>query len=462
MKLPRRLSATPLALALAAAGGLAMPAHAINLAPDGKGDRLIFPYYTVRNGFDTLLSVTNTSAYTVLANLEVRESRNGRSVGVFMLVLSPRDVWTGAVTGDGSGGALIRSFDKTCIYSQEFVAGPNGSTQSALSTVAYAEPVSDQGGTGLDRLQEGFVEVEVFKVSTVPESMIPATGDSIETSAQHVGGTPRSCSAVTQALDRSLIFTIPEQPVDYSNTPLSSFSAPQNVLFGSATLINVQSGHAYDVAPTTIQNSHGAAANTVQRFDRNGQLVTANVAENAVTDAISLLLMANSLTNEFAAGGNARTDWVITFPTKHAYTQARSEPAFPPFHARFGANGACDPFAFDASGRDEQRLRGDVDIALVRPPPTLCWTTNVLSFRNPSQPDRGVLDSPVTTLPVDTATLGYAGWAGITLTANAPLYGFTGLPVIGFALIERNNSAQAGNNRNYGSGRPHVVDLIAP
>jgi len=461
MKQPHRLSATPLALALAAAGSLAMPAHAINLAPDGKGDRLIFPYYTVRNGFDTLLSVTNTSAYTVLANLELRESRNGRSVGVFMLVLSPRDVWTGAVTGNG-GGAVVRSFDKTCIYSPDFVAGPNGSTQSALTTVAYADPVSDQGGTGLDRLQEGFVEGEVFKVSTVPESMIAATGDSIETSAQHVGGTPRSCSAVTQALDRSLLFTIPEQPVDYSNTPLSSFSAPQNVLFGSATLINVQAGHAYDVAPTTIQNSHGAAANTVQRFDGNGQLVTVNVAENAVTDAISLLLMANSLTNEFAAGGNARTDWVITFPTKHEYTQARPEPAFPPFHARFGANGACDPFAFDASGRDEQRLRGEVEIQVVLPPPALCYTTNVLSFRNPSQPDRGVLDSPVTALPVDTATTGYAGWASVTLTANTPLFGFTGLPAIGFSVIERNNSAEAGNNRNYGSGRPHVVDLIAP
>lgn len=462
MMFPRTLRATPLALALAAAaGGPAAPAHAINLAPDGKGDRLIFPYYTVRNGFDTLLSVTNTSVHTVLANVEVRESRNGRSVGVFMLVLSPRDVWTGAVTADG-GGALIRSFDKTCIYAQEFVAGPNGSMQAALNPASYAEPVSDQGGTGLDRLQEGFVEVEVFKVSTVPESMIAATGESIETSAQHVGGTPRSCNAVTQALDRSLMLTIPEQPVDYSNTPLSSFSAPRNVLFGSATLINVQAGHAYDVAPTTIQNSHGAAANTVQRFDANGQLVTVNVAENAVTDAISLLLMANSLTNEFAAGGNARTDWVITFPTKHAYTQPRSEPAFAPFHARFGANGACDPFAFDASGRDEQRLRNDVDIALFRPPPTLCWTTNVLSFRNPSQPDRGVLDSPVTALPVDTATTGYAGWASVTLSANVPLYGFAGLPAIGFSVIERNNSAEAGNNRNYGSGRPHAVDLIAP
>jgi len=47
-------------------------------------------------------------------------------------------------------------------------------------------------------------------------------------------------------------------------------------------------------------------------------------------------------------------------------------------------------------------------------------------------------------------------------TLRSPLLGFRGLPAIGFSVIERNNSAQAGNNRNYGSGRPHVADLIAP
>ena len=57
---------------------LAAPAQAINLAPNGKGEVLIFPYYTVRNGFDTLLSVTNTSDRTVLANLRLREAKNGR------------------------------------------------------------------------------------------------------------------------------------------------------------------------------------------------------------------------------------------------------------------------------------------------------------------------------------------------------------------------------------------------
>ena len=45
---------------------------------------------------------------------------------------------------------------------------------------------------------------------------------------------------------------------------------------------------------------------------------------------------------------------------------------------------------------------------------------------------------------------------------RSALLGYAGLPAIGFSVIERNNSAEAGNNRNYGSGRPHVVELIAP
>ena len=131
-----RCTKSAIALALAAGCGLSAPAQAINLAPNGKGEVLIFPYYTVKNGFDTLISVTNTSDRTVLANLRLREAQNARPVREFQLALSPHDVWIGAVTIDGSDGALIRTFDTSCT-APAFEAGPFGSKQLALSASGY-------------------------------------------------------------------------------------------------------------------------------------------------------------------------------------------------------------------------------------------------------------------------------------------------------------------------------------
>ena len=127
---------------------LSAPVQAINLAPNGKGEVLIFPYYTVSNGFDTLISVTNTSDRTVLANLRLREAKNGRPVREFHLALSPHDVWTGAVTTDGSGGALIRSFDATCTAPALQSPGPER-LDADRADVGQLQPSQshDNGGT---------------------------------------------------------------------------------------------------------------------------------------------------------------------------------------------------------------------------------------------------------------------------------------------------------------------------
>ena len=37
--------------------------EAVNVSPDGQGQVLLFPYYTVRGGYSTLMSVTNTQDF---------------------------------------------------------------------------------------------------------------------------------------------------------------------------------------------------------------------------------------------------------------------------------------------------------------------------------------------------------------------------------------------------------------
>ena len=56
----KNLTAAVLA-GLAGAAGIASTAQAVNMNPDGLGQVLIYPYYTVNGGNVTLLSVVNTT-----------------------------------------------------------------------------------------------------------------------------------------------------------------------------------------------------------------------------------------------------------------------------------------------------------------------------------------------------------------------------------------------------------------
>lgn len=491
-----------IASALAAGCVLSSPAHAINLAPNGKGEVLIFPYYTVRNGFDTLISVTNTSDRTVLATMRLREARNGRTVREFHIAMSPYDVWTGAVTIDGTDGALVRTFDATCT-APSLDAGPNGSTQIALTPSNFdgtgALPY-DNGGRALNRVQEGFIEVIEMGISTVLSDAIPATGSSIETSAQHVSGTPRNCTSIQDIFGNAGNFAGSGSGTALPGSVFASFEAPKNVLFGSATLINVGAGQAYDATPTTIQNfratapiiympgsgkptlAHGDAGMTAIQFDRDGNLITTGNITSSI-DAVSVLLMADSLTNEFANGtagtSSSKTDWVVTFPTKHFYTDEGtngSSSPLPPFSQAFMSVGqSCDRVDLIHADRVGRFASVPPSNVLIGPSGRnfyhSCGSMNKYSLNGlePSGPLGPLFYSFRAEL------LYTSGWLSVSfpltglprvgdevVTLRSTLLGFAGLPAIGFAVIERNNSAEAGNNRNYGSGRPHVVDVIKP
>ena len=98
-----------LAAAVAATG-----AQAVHISPNGTGQVLIFPYYTVRNGFATLVSVTNTQANTKMVKVRFREGMNGREVSDFNLFLAPNDSWTAAVVETADGARIITN-DNSCV-----------------------------------------------------------------------------------------------------------------------------------------------------------------------------------------------------------------------------------------------------------------------------------------------------------------------------------------------------------
>lgn len=482
MKFDIRKKLVTLAVASAVSGGamlMAAPAHAMNVSQNNVGQVLLFPYYTVKNGFDTIFSVTNTSDRTAVFKIRWREALNSREVLDFNVVLSPFDVWNGVVTASDNGGAVIRTWDKTCTAPRlpGMVANADRAAADAKGEVAFSTgrfagsaqisgSFGDGGATTIDRVQEGYFEVILMGVSS---RRTDVSTNVLEYSAKHDGGVPRDCEAVDNLF------------VDVAD--LSYLGAPQNILKGHVTYINVASGKAIDAEPTAIEDfrtvgnivaapgdlmpdlSSGDAVSMVRLFS-DGEAVNA-ISMTGSQDAVTNLLQASAVVNEFATGGgNTSTSWVVTFPTKHHYTDqysvdtgTSSGTALAPFSNWFASDGkSCDDINMSLYNREEGSVEHEdsTQFSPVTNPLNiveLCYEANVIDFNSSS-----VFGSGTNRLEVDTSNVGTSGWARLEFSEDPAavdgLNGFFGLPTIGFSAIMRDG---ADATVNYGSSTEHTV-----
>lgn len=482
-----RKKTVAMAVASVVAGGAAMmttPAHAVNVSQNGLGQVMLFPYYTVKNGYDTYVHLTNTSSDTVLVKIRFREALNSREVRDFNIILSPYDMWTASVSPSGNG-ALVRTFDKTC--TSPILPASNtasGAREIAFTSIGYdgtdAGYKYDNAGKGIERSQEGYVEVISMARSTMA---VTTSTNVIEYNAKHVNGSPRDCVKV----DAEFAKMTDGLNNFGTSTAFANFTAPQNVVKGFSTLINVAQGKAMGVEATHIENfttvriiaKPGDLAPDLSNGDvlahvflNNGAPVAA-AAANSV-DAVSSVLMATSLINEFTSNSavGAATDWVVTYPTKHHYTDSTTSPttvALDPFGRNFagtlstaaalletdGSNTAgtsCNDISITLTDREENRYTSNINDFSPRPTGSteqLCYEANVITFNSGN-----VLGTGINHKDISTANVGVNGWAEVSLEGVGS-FTYDGLPVIGFAAITRNNAAEAGNNRNYAVAEEH-------
>lgn len=491
---PRKsLVAFAIATAVSGAAFVSTSAHAVNISPDGLGQVQIFPYYTVKNGHDTYLHLTNTSSATVAVKVRFREAKNSREVRDFNVVLSPYDIWTAAVTANGDGAKLV-TFDKSCTSPALNASTTSpGATEIDFTSIAYDGTSSnykyDNGGRGIERTQEGYFEVIAMGAST---RNVASSTNVVEYNAKHVNGVPRDCAKVDEAFNGD--YTIPLT----SKSEFASWTAAGNVLKGYATLINVSNGQAVGVEPTTLANfnnvdtllyppgdlypdlSFGDAFTPAYYVDDQGNQQQFDNG-NAV-DHVSALLQRRNVINEYTstATGSTATDWVVTFPTKHNYVDDGGRADFGPT-APLTPGVAVAPFSewFAKNTKDLNDHTGKscVEVTLAQydreertasPSGTqfsprsasgrneLCNEVNVLSFNGSN-----VLGSSVK-YDISTSGVGQTGWMNLTLGTGAGQGELTdgaitlrGLPVIGFGTVVRYNNAEAGNNRNYGTTQQH-------
>jgi hypothetical protein len=348
------------------------------------------------------------------------------------------------------------------------ITNPANITSGSLNhfkNFVYASTPADGGGTTLDRTREGYLEV--FEMGDVTNATATAA-------AKHnTAGVPANC-AYFEVNDSTLA---------------TALAAPSGGLTGGLSLVNVAAGTDYSYDAVALANWHVGTPNYSRAGDvlprlTNGNVVTSTVftaAGNVVTatwassrDAVSASMMRRNVMNEWMLETNTAsgTDWVVTFPTKFAYTgPVGTGAAIAPFNANFNNGQSCDIFTMNFWNREELTTTTPV-IVLPSPEPsvvvtsnTFCYEANVLTFANSN-----ILGS-TNLYNIDTTGVGRTGWANIGFVqaiqqltpvasatngvADAAAQPHRGLPVVGFMVQDFANGNVGGVASNYGGSFVH-------
>ncbi|MBK7542371.1 MAG: hypothetical protein IPP10_12825 [Candidatus Competibacteraceae bacterium] len=456
-------------------GGLSMvpSAQAVNLATDGLGQSLIFPYYTTRAGWNTLFNITNTSDQIVAVKVRFHEGYNSRDVFDFNVVLSPKDVWNGTVSNGPGDVPVFSTSDTSCTVPQIPAAGQPFQGSGANGILAYTNvpggvQAADGGPADTDRMREGYVTMTMMGSS--PPSGLAA--GAIHTAAR----VPVNCG-VLQSL-----FSLNGYTFAQLQGAFPGYVA--NPLKGAFSLVNAANGWNASGSATTLANFSTGAPSLITAQLPPAQvgfaasfhlptLASASTAGTVLLDAtgavasgptgaegVSFVLQRASIVNQWAnrvasaatGGWSVASDWVVTFPTKRFYAdtathefsgRATGRTGLPaglaPFTQAFAGGRSCDPVSYTIYDREEQRVAA-AGGAVFSPAPSpqgneLCAEVNVLTFgAAAAATSTNVLKSPmpgrlagnVLSLP------GENGWMQLDFRNGA-----RALPVTGFSVINR-------------------------
>ncbi len=275
------------ALAGISALGVTGAAEAVSVNPDGLGQALVYPYYTVRDrvalaSYNTLLSVVNSTASAKAVKVRFLEGKNSREVLDFNLYLSAKDVWVAAVLPTAAGAGIYTP-DASCTQP---VVSSSAASPTPFVNYAYTGSAADGADTSLDRTREGYIEI--IEMGNIVDGS--TTYDAIT----HIAGVP-DCTPLTSASSDTV--------------------AGNGGLFGTATLINVLTGDAYGIDAVALDGfstlplwfAPGSILPNLANVNPKVSVVTASnatyVTDWAATtnpiDAVSAVFMHNAVHNEF-------------------------------------------------------------------------------------------------------------------------------------------------------------------
>jgi len=438
--------------------GVAGSAEAVYRDPNGLGQALIYPYYTVQssagNPYYTLISVVNTTTRAKVVKVRFLEGKASAEVLDFNLYLSPNDMWTaGILAADAtatSPGRLVTN-DVSCTNPAIPATGVD------FRNFTYIVGGDSLPGIGLDRTREGYLEM--IEMGTL-------TGTAAAAVTHGATGTPTNCAAVVG------------DPIT-----LLSVEAPTGGLSGTGTLINVLSGQdftynadalgalflAANVTAPSLVTPNLSSADAMSTVINSGAVVQGitvyrtdwNVLLSGVTGgarASAATFMHTSIMNEYVldSGSQSLTDWVITMPTKRYFVSSTT--AATPFTNVLTTAGACETIGFTFFNREEaSATTTGANFSPLPPagqPNSLCWESTVLSVKNgathiPTASSPSALLGSVNNTNVTVSSTFQNGWAILSF-AGANATGTNGMAGA-LATSDRVNPLLAGQPIAFGA-----------
>jgi hypothetical protein len=447
---------------LAGVAGVASVGNAVHVNPEGTGQVLIYPYYSLHEGLNTTYSVVNTTDAVKAIKVRFLEGQNSREVLDFNVYLSEYDVWTGVI---GPWTSTIPSFtlgpntidpagqDSGAHASSDESCAPR--LNKSLQEFLPYEIGKDHPNSNLVRSREGHFEVLEMGEVTGPHAA----------AATHVNGVPTNCQFLTDSWNSG----------DWAVNPSTDMLPATGGLFGAASIINVEEGFNVSYDAVALQDfwpagsfnhtNPGSLSPNVADGDTNSIVFNDGIAMSSAwlsgAQAVSAVFMRDEIYNEynFEANVEGKSQWVITFPTKFFHVNGAT---IPPFTSLWDGERACETFTIDVWDREEQF---DTTEGGISPPPPggsdpqMCYEANTIEFRAPGAAvgSANVMGANNLTSIQGVSGGTENGWARVNFknAANVmiPVVGtpYSGLPVAGF-MIQRftNNNAQPGMLAQYG------------
>ena len=419
---------------------------AASMDESGFGEVLIYPYYTVNENLNTLFSVVNTTDDVKALKIKFLEGDNAQEVLNFNLYMSPKDVWSAALVAQGDGVELITT-DTSCVALAD---------QSTSFTTEFF--IRDSGEDGSQRMRDG--HFQIIEMGTVIDPVLGMA-------ATQFNGRPHDCGAIEAAWQAG---------GQWAENSDQGMAANTGGLFGSALIVDVREGSAMSYRADAIKGFY-SADRFMHTEPNNFEPTLASAAPvstilyddkayvshwNLGTDAISALLMRDKIHNEFvlASGIDAQTEFIVTFPTKHFYTQPENGPENPFTQTFSSVAGACEGMYPQFYDRESVTVDINPCGGIICPPLPeflyeMCWSANVIHFYNSAEGMIAEVPSPIlgsTNLLNFKTTPFSSGWVSFSrshesavLTDAESRWSYRGWPVTGFAVQKYTNSgAQPG------------------
>ncbi len=455
---------------IAGVAGMANAQQYIN--PEGTGQVLIYPYYSVNNDLNTLYSVVNTTSDTKAVKVRFLEGENSLEVLDFNVYLSAFDVWTGALVATASTQAGHLGEPSASHVTSDTSCAPflNKAGQEFLPFTIDADGLAVlAGNTSMRRATDG--HFEIIEMATF-------TGSTVAWADHTNVGTPTSCGSIQGDWSDNGIYDTADEDVVTGG------------LFGSASIVNVGEGLAmtYDAIaidefwvggagnhsePGSLLPSLGEGDSSSTVFDE-GVAVTSSYLSGA--EAVSSMFTKQSIYNEYALDTfiDGKSEWVISFPTKNFHVDVPV--AIPPFTTEWNGVNACHEFELTIWDREEQLEILTVGGVSPRPPaganPSLCKEVNVVEFILPAGVagvESSIMGSDnLVTVTTPAAAVTESGWANMTFSdagyVTAPIAGpaYLGLPVAGFSASQfSNGGAGAGLLAQYAGLFVHKGNVVS-